>query len=163
MPRNRRDIFGLSERMMGMDDVIWARHANPLSVYSRFSILPLMTLSILSRVWLGWGALLPIGLVLLWTWWNPRAFGPPSSTNNWASYGTFGERLFLNRRSVPIPDHHSAWGIGLSIVSGFGAVVWIWGLWIIDPGLILAGLTLMVGGKTWFFDRMVWLYHDMSG
>jgi len=79
------DIFALSERMMAMDDAAWARHANPLSVYSRMSILPLMTLAVFSRVWLGWGALLPIGLVILWTWWNPRAFAAPSNTKSWAA------------------------------------------------------------------------------
>ena len=57
------DIFALSERMMAMDDAAWARHANPWSVYSRMSILPLMTLAIYSRVWLG-------GVrCCLWRWW----------------------------------------------------------------------------------------------
>ncbi|MEM7317386.1 MAG: DUF6653 family protein [Pseudomonadota bacterium] len=90
----RRDFFGLSERAMGMNEQTWARHANPLSVYSRFSVLPLMSLAIWSRETLGWWVLLPVALVCLWTWWNPRAFGVPSATDTWASRGTFGERFF---------------------------------------------------------------------
>ncbi len=159
---DKRDIFALSERMMGMDEAAWARHANPLSVYSRMSILPLMTLAVFSRVWLGWGALLPIGLVVLWTWWNPRAFAPPKSTNSWAAHGTFGERVFLNRKAVPIPKHHARWAVSLGVVSGLGLVPWLWGLWQIDLGMTLFGLSLMIGGKLWFVDRMVWLYQDMK-
>jgi len=145
-----------------MDDAAWARHANPWSVYSRMSILPLMTLAIYSRVWLGWGALLPVALVVLWTWWNSRAFAPPSSTESWAAHGTFGERVFLNRKTVPIPSHHTRWAIALGVVSGVVMVPWIWGLWQLDPGMTLFGLSLMIGGKLWFVDRMVWLYQDMK-
>ncbi|WP_412551599.1 DUF6653 family protein [Shimia sp. MIT910701] len=104
------DIFALSERMMAMDDAAWARHANPWSVYSRMSILPLMTLAVYARVWLGWGALLPVALVVLWTWWNPRAFAPPSTTNGWAAHGTFGERVFLNQKSSSYPQSSQAVG-----------------------------------------------------
>ncbi|MCH2067336.1 MAG: hypothetical protein MK208_08895 [Shimia sp.] len=112
---------------------------------------------------LAWrGALLPVALVVLWTWWNPRAFAPPSSTENWAAHGTFGERVFLNRKTVPIPSHHTRWAIALGVVSGVGMVPWIWGLWQLDLGMTLFGLSLMIGGKLWFVDRMVWLYQDMK-
>ncbi|MDC0659111.1 hypothetical protein N6L27_13985 [Leisingera sp. SS27] len=147
---------------MRMDDAAWARHANPWSVYSRMSVLPLMTLAIWSRIWLGWVALLPVLLVLLWTWLNPRAFSRPAGTDNWASRGTFGERVFLNRVQVPVPQHHVKWAMGLAWVSGIGVLPWVFGLWTLNPGITLAGLTLMIGGKLWFVDRMVWLYQDMQ-
>ena len=147
---------------MGMDEAAWARHANPWSVYSRMSALPLMTLAVLSRHWLGWGALIPVGLVALWTWWNPRAFAAPRHTNSWAAHGTFGERVFLNRKDVAVPQHHTRWAIGLSIVSGLGVMPWLWGLWQRDLGMTLFGLSLMIGGKLWFVDRMVWLYQDLK-
>lgn len=161
MARKSRDIFSFFERMIAMDDTAWARHANPLSVCSRMTILPLMTAALLSRAWLGWGAVLPVALVLAWTWWNPRAFRPPAHTESWAAHGTFGERIFLNRAKVPIPAHHSRWAKGLAWASAAGLPFWAWGLWSFDAGLILAGLTLMTGGKLWFVDRMVWLYQDM--
>ncbi len=162
MPRKPRDIFHLSERMMGMDDATWARHANPFSVYSRFSILPLMTLAIWSRAWLGGWALVPVGLVLVWTWWNPRAFGPPRRTDSWAAYGVMGERMFLARRQTPIPHHHRAWGLGLTVIAGLGILPWAYGLRVFDPGITLFGLTLTIGAKAWFVDRMVWLYRDRA-
>jgi len=36
---------------MGMDDATWKRHANPWSGWSRITILPLLCLAIMSRVW----------------------------------------------------------------------------------------------------------------
>jgi Family of unknown function (DUF6653) len=158
----RWDIFKASERFMAMDEAAWARHANPLSVYSRFSILPLMSLAIWSRVSIGWWAVAGVALVVLWTWWNPRAFGPPASTRGWASRGTFGERVFLNRKSLPVPHHHVVWAKLLTGVSVVGIVPWIYGLWALDLSAVLLGLALIIGGKTWFVDRMVWLYQDMK-
>ncbi|MFY0308293.1 DUF6653 family protein [Leisingera sp. D0M16] len=162
MARTRFDLFAASERLMRMDEAAWDRHANPWSVYSRMAVLPLMTLAIWSRVWLGWGALIPVALVLIWTWWNPRAFGRPAGTCGWASRGTFGERVFLNRAQVPIPVHHEAWAKGLAWGSGLGALPWAYGLVALDPGITLVGLTVLIGGKLWFLDRMVWLYQDMK-
>mgnify|MGYP000427418669 CR=1 FL=1 len=40
------DIGKISERIMGMDDATWQRHSNPLSGWSRVSILPLITLAV---------------------------------------------------------------------------------------------------------------------
>ena len=156
------DVFSLSERLMRMDDAAWARHSNPLSVWSRFSVMPLLTLAIASRVWLGWGCLLPITLVLIWTYLNPRLFGPPQNTDSWASKGTFGERLFLARHTLTIPAHHLRWAKSLTLISALGLLPWTWGLWTLDLWPILLGLTLTMGAKAWFVDRMVWLYEDVE-
>lgn len=161
MPQTWSKILRLSAQSMAMTDESWKRHANPLSVYSRIPILALMTLAILSRHWLGWGALVPLALVLLWTWWNPRAFSVPTSTRNWASRGTFGERVLLNHTEIPVPAHHMAWAKALGTLAGLGLLPWIYGLWQFDLGFILFGLALSMGAKLWFVDRMVWLYQDM--
>ena len=158
MPRTRVDIFAVCQQIMAMDEATWAKHANPLSVYSRMSILPLMSLAVISRVWLGGFALAPAIVVIIWAWWNPRAFGPPKTTDSWAAHGTFGERVFLNRAEIPIPQHHARWAIGLGFLSGLGTLPWVYGLWSFDYGAVLLGLALMIGGKVWFVDRMVWLY-----
>ena len=157
------DVFSLSERLMGMDEAAWARHANPASVWSRFSVMPLLTLALLSRIWLGWFCLGPVALVVCWTIWNPRAFGPPASTDSWASKGTFGERLFLQRATLEIPAHHLVWARALTALSALGVVPWIYGIWRVELWPILTGLTLIMGAKAWFVDRMVWLHQDMTG
>ena len=79
------DYGRLLERSMAMDDATWARHASPWSVWTRIPILPLLALAIYSRVWLGWWALVPTVLLLVWTVVNPRAFPPPARLDSWAS------------------------------------------------------------------------------
>jgi Family of unknown function (DUF6653) len=155
------DFLKLSERAMGMDEASWQRHANPWSVLSRFSILPLLCLAVWSRAWLGPGAWLPVALVLVWTWFNPRLFAPPRYTRHWASRVTFGERVYLNRAQVPVPAHYRRWTIGLGALAGLGLVPMAVGLWRYDPGLTVAGLVLSMGAKAWLCDRMAFLYDEM--
>lgn len=50
-----------------MDEETWMRHANPWSVWTRTTALPLLILAVWSRVWIGWWALLPIAAAVLWT------------------------------------------------------------------------------------------------
>ena len=51
----------------------WLRHAHPWSVVLRNTVLPILIIMFWSRMWLGWWAVLPVALALLWTWFNPRA------------------------------------------------------------------------------------------
>ncbi|MER0236800.1 DUF6653 family protein [Fulvimarina sp. MAC8] len=155
------DVFRASERLMGMDDAAWARHANPLSVWSRVAILPALALAVWSREWIGWWALIPVALVIAFIFVNPRLFPPPASTDNWASKGTFGERVFIARRKHAIPAHHERMGLVLSAVSGLFAAVLVYGLVVLDACATVIGMLGTVAAKLWFVDRMVWLYEDM--
>jgi len=155
-------MFRFSERLMGMDEEAWARHANPWSVYTRFTCLPLIALSVWSRDWIGWWCLGPLALALIWTWANPRLFKRPAATDSWAAQGVMGERLFLNRSTVPVPLHHVRMAYWLTGVSALGMVMLIYGLAVLDPGTTIGGLMVTVGGKAWFVDRMVWLYRDTA-
>ena len=155
------DIFKAAERMMRMDDATWARHANPWSVYTRFSCLPLLVVAIWSRDWIGGWAFLVMALTLAWTFVNPRLFSEPATLDSWASKGVLGERHFLARAARPVPTHHVTWAKILTWVSGSGAIVLAYGLWRLDLWATLCGLSITVLGKVWFVDRMVWLYEDM--
>src|SRR3954467_6144112 len=110
-------------RAFAMDEATWLRHANPWSVWTRVATLPLLVLAAWSRAWLGWWALVPVALVLLWTWWNPRLFPVPLSTDNWASKGVMGERVWLNRDAVPIPGHHRLVPHALTAVAAAGGLL----------------------------------------
>ncbi len=147
---------------MTMDDAAWDRHANPWSLYSRIPILPFLALAIWSRDWIGWWCLVPIGLVVIWTWANPRAFPKPDRFDTWAAKGTRGERVFLARHETPIPEHHRKWALALTWVSAAGLPFFVWGLWVFDLSAVICGVALMLGGKIWFVDRMVWLYEDVT-
>lgn len=151
----------LTTRLFGMNEVVWARHANPWSVWTRNTCLPLLVLACWSRIWLGWGALVPVALALAWTWLNPRLFPPPRSTDNWASRGVLGERVWLNRTRVPIPTAHARAAVVLSLVSAVGLPFLVWGVVRLEVWPVLLGLSYVHLGKLWFIDRMVWLYADM--
>lgn len=145
-----------------MDEATWARHANPWSVWTRFTVLPLLILAIWSRAWLGWWCLIPVSIVVGWMWLNPQIFPKPNSTNNWASKAVLGERVWLNRDKVPVPKHHQRVPNILSVVSTSGVIFLIWGLSTLNVWPTLLGVALVYLGKLWFIDRMVWLYEDMK-
>ena len=156
------DLFRAAERLMSMDDEVWARHANPWSVWTRFTCAPLLVLAIWSRTWIGWWALVPVALAILWTWYNPRAFPVPDRFDTWAGRGTRGERLYLNRHQIGIPAHHAAAAMALTALSGGSAVVMIWGLIELHVWATIAGTAGAMIFKAWFVDRMVWLYDDIQ-
>lgn len=145
-----------------MTDEVWARHANPWSVWTRYSVLPLIIVSIWSRVWISWWCLMPIFLSIIWTWINPRIFPKPTSTNNWASKAVLGERVWLNREKIEVPKHHYPVIRITNLISLAGLPFCIWGLIQFNIWSTILGVILVILAKTWFLDRMVWLYAEMK-
>lgn len=154
------DIFAKAERLMGMDDAVWRRHANPWSGLTRFTILPLFAVAVWSRQWLGWGALVPVVLVIAWTWFNPRAFPPPSDYGHWVSRAVLGERIYLERANRALDPAHLRAARTLTGLSATGLAPFVYGLWVYDLATTVLGIVLMAGAKAWFCDRMVWLHVD---
>ncbi|MCP4303439.1 MAG: hypothetical protein GY788_00860, partial [bacterium] len=114
--------------LFGMSDEVWARHASGWSVWTRLASFPLLLVAIWSRVWVGWGwAAALIAIVVVWLWLNPRVFSPPATTDNWAAKVTFGERVWLNRKAIPIPRHHATAAYLLSAISGVGFAIALYG------------------------------------
>ena len=139
------------------------KHANPWSVWTRYSVLPLIVLAFWSRMWIGWWCLIPGIISLLWMFFNPVFFNKPRSTKNWASRAVLGERVFLNRDNVEIPDIHKTplYAI-LNAVSSLGMVVAIWSIIYYSVWGAILGVSLAYLGKSWYLDRMVWLYETMK-
>ena len=65
-------------RLFRMDDATWMRHANPWSGILRLTALPVLIIAFWSRLWLGWWAVIPVAIALLWTWYDPRIFPAPA-------------------------------------------------------------------------------------
>ena len=65
-------------RLFGLSGESWMRHANPASVWTRFSVLPLLMLAVWSRDWIGLWFLIPLALSLVWLFVNPLFFSPPT-------------------------------------------------------------------------------------
>ncbi|MDE1240495.1 DUF6653 family protein [Vibrio aestuarianus] len=157
------DILKSAEKLMSMDETTWQRHSSPLSVYSRFSILPLFTLILAFRETLGWWALFALILVSLWTWLNPRVFPVPRTTNNWASMGTFGERVYLNRHNEDvIPYHHLRMCRFIVALQIIGVPFWCLAVYRISYEPMVLSTFWLMFTKMWFVDRMVWLYQDVK-
>ncbi len=150
-------------KAFNLTDENWMKHANPLSVWTRYSVLPFIVLSFWSREWLGWWCLIPAGISLLWMFFNPVFFKKPLSTRHWASKAVLGERIYLNRDQIPIPEHHNIpLHALLNLISFIGLLLSIWAIVYFSVWGAVLGIALTYMGKSWFLDRMVWLYEDMK-
>ena len=150
-------------KVFRLSDENWMKHANPWSVWTRYSVLPLIVLAFWSRVWIGWWCIIPASLSLLWMFFNPVFFKKPKSTQNWASKCVLGERVYLNRDKIPIPAHHQKLPHLLNLISGIGMILSIYAIVKLMLWPAILGVSLAYLGKSWYLDRMVWLYEDMKG
>jgi hypothetical protein len=142
----------------------WLRHANPVSVWVRFAVVPLIVLSIWSRRWIGPRSLLPLAASLVFTVVEPLLFPPPRSTRNWASRGVFGERIWADRNAVDLPEQFRSTAVpNTTYAFQFaGLAVLARGLVVFDLKSVVGGLLLVQCAKAWFIDRMVLLFRTMA-
>jgi hypothetical protein len=146
--------------MMILSERTWSRHANPWSVWTRYAAFPLLITAIGSYHWIGWGALLPVAVMVGFIYVNPWLFPPPRSTRNWASKAVLGERVWLAEGKPNLPDQHPHVFhalIGLSVVN---LAALIWGLVQPDAVLTIVSTINVLVAKSWFNDRMVWLFSE---
>jgi hypothetical protein len=108
------------------------------------------------------GSLVPLGAVCVWTAINPRVFPRPRTFDRWASKAVLGERVWANRKEVPVPERHRVAPQVLTGINALGLPFVARGLVVLDPWLVLFGLAVHVAGKNWFMDRMALLYDDVA-
>jgi len=149
-------------KAFGLEGDAWQRHANPWSVYTRIPIPSLLAAAIWSRHRLGWGSLVPAGLVCAWAVINPRAFPPPRTLDHWASKGVLGETYWARRKEAPVPPRHRVAPNVLGAVSALGVPFIARGLLVRNGWMVCSGLAVQAAGKTWFIDRMAILYDDVA-
>lgn len=161
--RNHVTLERKIAKLFNLTDENWMKHANPISVWTRYSVMPVIVLSFWSRKWIGWWCLIPGILSILWIFFNPIIFKKPKSTKNWASKAVLGERVYLNRDQIKLPIHHDVplHNI-LNGISSAGCVLAIWSIIYYSVWGAVLGVSLAYIGKSWFLDRMVWLYEDMK-
>jgi uncharacterized protein DUF6653 len=149
-------------KAFGLQGTGWRRHANPWSVYTRIPIPAALAAAVWTHAWIGWWALLPVGLVCLWTAINPTVFPPPQNFEHWASKAVLGEAVWADRKQVPVPERHRTAPIVLTALNTLGLPFVVWGLVVLDGWLVLFGLAVHMAGKIWFLDRMALLYDDAA-
>lgn len=147
-------------RLFGLQGDKWLRHANALSVWTRFSVLSIIALAIWSRDWIGWWSLIPLVLALTWMMVNPLLFPPPASTRNWASRSVLGERVWSERNGVDIPEEFrsSAPTNVANALAAVGLLILAYGLVRLDVATTVAGILVTNVGKLWYLDRMALLF-----
>ena len=156
---DKRSLAGV----FGLEGDSWMRHSNPASVWTRFAALPLLAVAVWSRDWIGWLALVPIGLCVLWLAVNPLFFSAPRSTRNWASKGVLGERVWTEGdRSTFPPEFRSRATTVAAVYQSIGLGFLGYGLWALDPLAAVLGVLIVQGGKAWYIDRMVLLFDAMK-
>lgn len=131
-------------------DWFWARHANPLSGWTRVLSMPLIGIGLYLQDFR------ILGLSALWLIVNPFLFPAPRNIRNWMSRGTLGEQLYYRdgrklKRDLPTL-------LNLLNIPAFAVFLWFGWCQELVP-LILSGLLVMVL-KFWFLDRMAHLALD---
>jgi hypothetical protein len=151
-------------KLFGLTGDNWMRHANPVSVWTRFAVLPLLALAVWSREWIGWWSLAAVALALVFMMVNPLLFPPPRSTRHWASKAVFGERIWTDRAKAELPPQFRASGVTSATyaIQVAGLAVLVYGLVALDLLAVVSGLLIMQTAKAWFLDRMVLLFEDMK-
>lgn len=151
-------------KAFGLEGEGWMRHANPASVWTRFAALSLLSLAIWSRDWIGVWSLIPVALAVVWLFVNPLFFKAPQSTRNWASRGVLGERIWVDRDKIELPEQFRSRAPSLiaNIYSAIGMGFLAWGLIDLNVVTTIAGLLITHGGKAWYIDRATLLFAEMK-
>ena len=154
------NAINIVRNMEVLTNIIWHKYTNPWSIWVRFFILPMLIISMWSRVWIGEWSLLLILFTFIWIWFNPRISPKKKVKNIWAMQAILGERIWLNRHNNFIPEHHFFVITALQIIVIISFLTCLAGIIILNPWLTFFGLTITYLGMCWFLDRMVWLYND---
>ena len=151
-------------RLFGLKGDSWIRHANPASVWTRFTVVSVLALAIWSRDWIGAWCLIGVALAIVWMFVNPLLFKAPHSTRNWASRTVLGERIWVDRDQVDLPDQFrspaAAWIANAYSTIGMGVLAF--GLVELNLLAVLTGILITHGGKAWYLDRVSLLFADMK-
>lgn len=71
--------------------------------------------------------------------------------------------MYLNRDRVEIPRiHRTPLPWILNVISSIGMAMAIWAVVVYSVWGAVLGVSLAYLGKSWYLDRMVWLYETMK-
>lgn len=152
-------------KAFGLEGEGWMRHANPISVWTRFAALSLLSLAVWSRDWIGVWCLIPVTLAVVWMFVNPLFFKAPESTRNWASRSVLGERIWVDRDRIDLPEQFRSRAPSLvaNVYSAIGMGLLAFGLVDLNILATVTGLLITHGGKVWYLDRVTLLFAEMKG
>ncbi|MCV0427617.1 MAG: hypothetical protein K5905_19325 [Roseibium sp.] len=119
----------------------------PASTYAKIVAPALITAAIWTKIWLdtAFTVMLVVGVLLL-LFRLPKLLPNRRWTGNWAEKASFGERIWLNRPLIPIPQEINHRLSVLHLVFWAGVLIAILGAFTSSP--ILSGTGLLVGYAT---------------
>lgn len=132
------------------------------AILARIIAPGLMTACLWSKVWLPLSGtvLLTVGAVLFLVF-VPALLGSLGSRINWTRLVGFGERIWLNRLSVPVPQDLNYRLTILYLVFWTGGLVALWGGLASLPILSLSGLAVAYSAQATCFGKLIQLYTIM--
>jgi len=139
----------ISDDASALDRYFWARHANPLSGWSRVASMPLLMTCIYRRNWRG------LALTLLFVACNPVLFSPPEDDSAWMTKVVYGERLWTEEERSRLSYLEV-----LNLCNGLAAVYALYAAIKQRPAETALATALSMALKFWFVAEMVHLYED---
>ncbi|MTH98305.1 DUF6653 family protein [Roseibium sp. RKSG952] len=142
---------------------LWQQKVYPATVYFRILGLPALSAAIWSHVALGTGPafLLTCATVVIMML-APRLFGRPKGNLRWAAKSVYGERIWLNRAKLPIPNDDAGNALAMFFTWMIGTGVMIWGSIEALPVIAVPGLVIAMAAHISFQDRMVKVFNKME-
>ena len=111
------------------------------------SAVSVLSLAIWSRDWIGIWCLVPVALGIAWLFVNPLLFRAPRSNRNWASRSVLGERIWIDRKNIELPDQfQSRAPFVANAYSTIGLALLAYGLVKLDVVATVAGILITHGG-----------------
>lgn len=65
-------------KLFNLRDKNWMKPSNPWSVWTRYTVLPVIVFAFWSRIWMGWWYLIPAIISLSWIFFNPIFLRSPN-------------------------------------------------------------------------------------
>ncbi|TWI92673.1 hypothetical protein JM93_00216 [Roseibium hamelinense] len=141
---------------------LWQHRIHPAAAYLRVLALPLLAAAVWSHTLFGAGPATGMSaatvLLLLIA---PRFFPAASGTPGWAAKSLYGERMWLNRINLPIPEDDARSALILFLTALTGLLIMIWGALAANALVCLPALLVAVIARFAFQNRMAILYERM--
>lgn len=154
-------MFAGLQALFRLQDSGWEHHANPWSVWTRVPIMPLLTLALWSRVWIGMWCLVPIAALIVFTLLNPRLFPKVPPNDGWIWAAVHGERLWI-AKDDRISHHRLHWAGVTTILQAPPVAIWATGLVFLWPWMTAVGLAGTLIAKFAFLDQMAKAYREAT-
>lgn len=138
----------------GLEDVFWARHANPKSGWTRVPTGPVIVYAVYRR---DWRLLLA---ALLWAAVNPVLFSPPETDDAWMTRGVLAERWWVRE------EGRGTLGFDYpNVANTIGAIGFLYALvaaWRRNPAGVALGTVVGTALKLWWIGVLV-RRHESAG